>query len=170
MRSHSKMTACTPGATLTEAALAIGVLAVVIPLVSAALGEAGRTIDDARLDSRSPTMVASCIEAIERARDGEPGCLPPYPASTSFAADGEICALAFTGEGSLLGRISMDEYEMGIRHLHRGEARYLAKLSAKPTSDTSTSVRPLALTITLEHPASAPEALRTRSSFHSFLR
>lgn len=158
------------GASLVEAAVSMGVLAVAIPLVFGAIYEAGRSGGDAELDNRSASILPACMTAVERARDGVPGMFEASPAGSAFPADGETWALAFTEDGSLVGRVTKAQYENGLQVLEGETVRYLAALAAVPQEEPSQPDSPLRLTITIEHPASLPANRRGCSEFHSTIR
>jgi hypothetical protein len=158
------------GASLVEAAVSMGVLAVAVPLVFGAIFEAGRSGGSAELDNRSASIIPACITAVERAREGMPGWFEASPPGTAFPADGEIWALGFSGDGSVLGRLTMEQYQHGVRSLEGEAVRYLATISAVPQAGEGAADSPLRLTIRIEHPAAAPTQRRERSHFHSSIR
>lgn len=161
---------CAKGATLVEAAVAVGVLAVAIPLVFGAIYEAGRSGGDAELDNRSATIIPACVVAVERARGGMPGWFEASSPGTAFPADGEKWALAFAEDGRLVGRVTKEQYDQGLRELEGESVRYLAAMSAVPQPDPAHPDSPLRLTIEIEHPAGIPTERRNRSEFHSMIR
>jgi Tfp pilus assembly protein PilV len=58
------------GATLIEAVIAIGVLAVAIPLVYGALAEGGKSGLSSQAETRSTWMIPACIDEIHASRQG----------------------------------------------------------------------------------------------------
>jgi hypothetical protein len=170
MKTEFVKSAREKGATLVESAISLGVLAVAVPLVFAAMGEAGHTGHEAEHDNRSATILPLCLDAVERMRNGTPGCFDPCPAGSPFPPDGEIWALAFAGNGRLAGRVAKEPYQQGLRQLGGTEVAYLARLAAAPQADTSSNNQTLRLTITIEHPANRPAAQRSRSTFQSSVR
>ena len=170
MISNRNHTIRCKGATLVEAALSLGVLAVAVPLVFGAIFQAGRSGVDAELDNRSTAIIPACLAAVERAREGRPGWFDPSPAGTAFPANGDVWALAFSEDGRVLGRLTKDEYEQGLKQKEGESVRYLATLSATPQSENPSPNSPLRLTITIEHPAIAPAQRRGQLEFHSSIQ
>jgi hypothetical protein len=148
----------------------MSVLAVAVPLVFGAIFEAGRSGGDAGLDNRSAVIIPACITAVERSRDGEPGWFEATPAGTAFPADGDTWALGFGEDGRVVGRVTKEQYEQGLREWEGEPVRYLAALTAVSQEGASGPDSPLRLTITIEHPAAAPAQKRGRTEFHSTIR
>jgi len=160
----------TKGATLVEATISLGVLAVAVPLVFGAIFQAGRSGIDSELDNRSTAIIPACLAAVERARVGSPGWFDPSPSGTIFPANGDVWALAFSEDGRVLGRLTKTEYEQGLKQKEGEPVRYLASLSAAPQTANPPPDSPLRLTITIEQPAIATAKRRSQIEFHSSVR
>ena len=167
------------GASLVEAMIAVGVLAVAIPLVFGALAEAGRSGEQSGTDSRSTAILAECMGCVGRIRAQKPGWFEPAAAGVPFPPSGTVWALAFAEDGHLIGRVEKTDYENGLRELNGQSVRYLATLRATASPATVATgslaaneavIQPLRLAISLEHPATAAASRRKVQVFHSLLR
>lgn len=170
MTIHPLQKCCARGASLVEAAVSLSVLAVAVPLVFGAIFEAGRSGGDAELDNRSASIIPTCLSAVERAREGVPGLFEASPPGMAFPANGDTWALGFSEDGRVVGRLTREQYEQGLRELEGEAVRYLAALAAVPQETPADPNSPLRLTITIEHPAALPAQRRGRSEFHSTIR
>jgi hypothetical protein len=88
----------------------------------------------------------------------------------AFPANGDTWALGFSEDGRVVGRLTREQYEQGLRELEGEAVRYLAALAAVPQETPADPDSPLRLTITIEHPAALPAQRRGRSEFHSTIR
>jgi hypothetical protein len=170
MKIHSFRTNRIRGSTLVEAAVSVGVLAVAVPLVFGAIFEAGQSGSYAGLDNRSASIIPACLTAVERAREGKPGWFESSPPGTAFPLHGDTWALGFSEDGRVLGRLTKEQYETGLRDLEGEVVRYLAVLSAVAQPGEAAADSPLRLTIIIEHPAAQSAGSRSRSEFHSTIR
>jgi len=155
------------GASLLEAVLAIGVLAVAIPLVFAALVEAGKSALAAQAESRSTWIIPACMDEIRASRDGCPRYFTPTTAGQIFPPPGEVWALAFSPEGKPIGKMPKALYASGSRVIDGKPVRFIAALgsSAAPSNPGSTPM--LWVHISLEYPASSPAEKRRKLDFHT---
>jgi hypothetical protein len=167
------------GASLVEVLLAVGVLAVAMPLVWGAIAESGRSGVDAVCDARSGTILTECFSAIARARAESPGWFEPSPPGHSFPPQGDVWALAFGEDGRVVGRVTKSQYDSGLRRLHGAKVRIIAAVSAEKdmglispngSAPGTPPAVPLRLTVTVEHPAVAPLPSRVVTEFYSLLR
>jgi Tfp pilus assembly protein PilV len=167
------MTATTPihsrqrGATLVEAVIAVGVLAVAIPLVFGTIAEAGRTGSNAEAETRSTWILPLCVEEIQASRDGKSRIFPATKPGQAFPTAGDVWALAFADDGSLVGKLTKSDYDQGLRELDGKPVRYIASMSAAQTAHQSGTTPMLRMQISLEYPASARAAKRAKIDFHS---
>lgn len=179
MRSIGPAPGRSCGASLVEVLLAVGVLAVAIPLVWGAIAESGRSGSDAIGDARSGAILTECITAIARARAESPGWFEPSPPGHPFPPPGDVWALAFGEDGRVVGRVTKSQYDGGLRRLHGAKVRIIAAVSAEQEmglispngpSPGVPPVVPLRLTVRVEHPAAAPLPSRMVTEFYSSLR
>lgn len=166
MKSPTSPIAVRRGATLIEAVIAVGVLAVAIPLTFGTMAEAGRGKVAAAAETRSTWIVPACIAEIQAVRSGRPAHFARIPAGQPFPPAGEIWALGFADDGQALGKISKADYEKGIREIDGRVPRYIATLSATAPAPTDESGL-FKVRVTLEHPASAPAKKRQTLDFHT---
>ena len=155
------------GASLVEAMVAVGVLAVTGPLVMAALARAGDGARAARAESRAPAIAEQCLDELRAARRGRSRHFGPLAAGLEFPQDG-VMALAFGTDGALLGPLEAGLYRQGLATMEGGEARYVARLSGARTDGQPG--RLLTVTVRVEYPAVQPAARRQVVEFHGMLR
>ena len=167
MKISPPITAGTRGASLIEAVLAVGVLAVAIPLVFGALAESGKSGMSAEAETRSTWIVPACMEEVQASRDGRPQFFTRTTVGQMFPPAGEVWTLAFSPEGKPCGKLSKAAYDKGVREIGGKPVRYIASLSSK-TPTTPSGVSPmLSLRISLEYPASSPAANRQKLEFYT---
>ena len=157
------------GATLVEAVLAVGVLAVAIPLVFGTIAEAGRTGSNAEAETRSTWIIPLCVEEIQASRDGKSRFFAATKTGQVFPTAGDVWALAFADDGSLLGKVSKSDYDKGLRQLDGKPVRYIAAMSAAQTTNKPGTTPMLRMQISLEYPAAARAGKRAKLDFHSRL-
>lgn len=156
------------GATLVEAVIAVGVLAVAIPMVFGALAESGKSGLASRAETRSAWIIPVCMAEIRASRDGRPQVFTPTLAGQAFPPAGEVWALAFSADGRLVGKLTKALYETGVRELDGENIRYIAALSATPEDGPEAGAVPLSrVTIALEYPAALRAAKREKLDFHT---
>ncbi len=151
------------GVSLLETVIAVGVIAVAVPLALSAIGGAGVAGVSARAETRAPGIAEWCRIELEAARRGESEELPAITADQAFPAGGEVLALGFDREGGLLGRIESDDYQQGVERIGEADVFYIASLSGRP--DDSGVV----VTVDIEYPAVRPAERRDSVAFHTIL-
>lgn len=151
------------GVSLLEAVIAVGVIAVAVPLALSAIGSAGVAGVSARAETRAPGIAEWCRIELEAARRGESQVLDPIDAEQAFPGDEEVLALAFDREGALLARVDAEDYEAGIDRIGSERVFFLAALSGRP--DQSGVVA----TVSIEYPAVRPVERRDAVAFHTIL-
>jgi hypothetical protein len=159
------------GVSLIETVIALGVLAVAVPMVFAALGEASRCGLTAQAETRSAWMIPTCLEEIRASRNASPRYFASTSAGQTFPPPGDLWALAFSPEGEPVGKISQALYEGGLRLLDGKKVLYILSMAAlKDTGNAlgAPSVTPLlAVRISLEYPAGSPASKRRSLQFHT---
>ena len=160
---------CRKGASLTEAVIAIGVLAVAIPLVFGTLAEAGKSGLALQAETRSTLMIPACMEEIRASRDGHPRFFTPTTTGQNFPPPGEVWALAFSPDGQPIGRLSTALYDKGTRELDGKTVRYIALLGSSMTPVKSGATPMMRVDISLEYPASSAAAKRRKLDFHTLV-
>jgi type II secretory pathway pseudopilin PulG len=158
---------CRHGATLVEAVIAVGVLAVAIPLVLGTIAESGKTSMSAQAETRSTWMIPICMDEIRASRDARPRYFTATAAGESFPSDGEIWALAFNQEGAPVGKLNQAEYDKGLKELQSQDVRYIATMAATKLPPIEGKPQMLRADIFLEYPASSPAAKRRKIAFHT---
>ena len=167
MRTSLQSSPSPGGATLIEAVIAVGVLAVAIPLVFGAIAESGKSGLAAAAETRSTWMVPACMAEIQASRDGQPQYFTATTTGQVFPPDGDAWALAFSGEGRPVGKLSKAAYEKGENEIDGKAIRYIALLSAATTATKPGATPMLRVRISMEYPASAPAEKRQRLHFYT---
>jgi hypothetical protein len=155
------------GSTLVEAVLAVGVLAVAIPMVFAALAESGKSGLASQAETRCAWMISACMEEIRASRDGRPRFFSATAAGQEFPPAGEVWALAFAADGTLLGKLANYPYQSGTRELNGRNVRYIASLRAFRDPSATPDAPMLRVDISIEHPAIHHAGRRERIDFHT---
>jgi len=155
------------GATLIEAVIAVGVLAVAIPLVFGSLVEGGRSGASSQAETRSTWMIPTCMDEIRASREGKPQFFAPTKVGEVFPPSGDVWALAFSSDGRPVGKMTKALYDKGARELDGKPIRYIA--SIKSTSETviAGKVPMLKVQISLEYPAAVKSAKRSKFDFYT---
>ena len=152
------------GSTLVESSIAMGLLALAVPLVFGSMAEAGKSGASAEAETRSAWIIPACLQEIENSRAGKPQFLTATETGQTFPPQNEIWALAFSNEGSIVDKITIAQYESGIKKIKGKSISHLAKINAtKPDKNDGM----LDLCITLEYPTTAPAGKRRTLDFHS---
>jgi len=167
MRSESDRSQRTVGSSLIETVIAIGVLAVAIPLVFGALAESGKSGMSSEAETRSTWIVPACMEEIQASREGRPQFFPATRVGQTFPPNGEAWALAFSPEGTAVGKLSKAVYDKGTKEVDGKPVRYIASLVSTAPNPTHGATPMLNLRVSLEYPASSPAAKRQKLEFHT---
>ena len=155
------------GATLVEAIIAVGVLAVAVPLVFGALAEAGKSGVSAQAETRSSWIVPACMEEIRASREGRSRFFPATSVGQQFPPAGDVWALAFSPEGSMVGKLDKARYDRGLKELDGRRVRFIATLQAATETPQPGTTPMLRTRIAIEYPATAPAERRGRIDFHT---
>ena len=167
MKSSTPCRVASRGSSLVEAVIAVGVLAVAVPLVFGALAEAGKSGSSAQAETRATWIVRACMREIEASRDGRPQYFTATATGQTFPPAGEVWALAFTADGSILGKVSKTQCDRGLKELDGRPARYIAVLAATSGNVSPGTTPMLDARISIEYPASASAARRNKLDFHT---
>jgi type II secretory pathway pseudopilin PulG len=155
------------GATLIEAVIAVGVLAVAIPLVFGTIAESGKSSMSAQAETRSTWMVPVCMEEIQASRDGKPRYFSPTVAGEAFPPAGQVWALAFNQEGRPIGKLTATQYEKGVKTLDGKPVRYMATMAAVKVPLETGKLPMLRVDVFIEYPSASPAKKRQKLAFHS---
>jgi type II secretory pathway pseudopilin PulG len=155
------------GSSLVETVIAMGVLAVAIPLVFGSLAESGRSGMSAEAETRSAWIVPNCMEEILASREGRPQFFTATAVNEIFPPSGDVWALAFSPEGKLVGKLSKAVYDKGAKDLDGKAIRYIASLSSTTTTTASGATPMLRARISLEYPSGIPAAKRQKLEFYT---
>ena len=155
------------GATMVEAVIAVGVLAVAIPMVFGAIAKSGESGIASQAETRSTWIVPACMREIRASREGCSTYFAATAAGQAFPPAGEVWAIAFAPDGSPVGKLDKSLYEKGTRELDGAPVRFIATLSSVKES-TPTGPAPMLMTrISIEYPATAKAAKRRKLDFHT---
>jgi len=157
------------GASLIEAVIAIGVLAMAIPLVCSALAEAGKCALAARAETTSVWMVDACLNEIRASRDGCAHYLESTAVGQTFPPPGGVWAIAFSREGQPIGSLTQDHYAHGTTEVNGQTARYIAALASSMPPPKPGMTALLRVHISLEYPAAAPVGQRHQIDYYTHL-
>ncbi len=167
MKSTFQPKSHVPGSSLIESIVAVSVLAVAIPLVFAALAGTGESGLSAHAETRSSWIVQTCLNEIHASRDGKAMFLGTSRPGQPFPSGGGAAALAFSSDGRLIGDISRDAYERGVREINGETVRFIASLRGYHPAEEQAGIPMLNVSITQEYPAVAPAAKRQKIHFHT---
>lgn len=155
------------GSSLIEAVIAMGVLAVAVPLVFGALAESGKSGMSSEAETRSTWIVPTCMDEIRASREGLPQYFTTTAVAQAFPPAGDVWALAFSPEGKPIGKVTKAVYDKGMKDLNGQAVRYLASLSAA-TVTTKAGAPPMQrVRISLEYPSTSPAAKRRKLDFYT---
>lgn len=155
------------GVSLVETVIAIGVLAVAIPLVFGALAEGGMSVAASEAETRSTWIIPACMEEIRASREGKPQYFTSTTQAQTFPPGGDVWALAFSRDGKPVGKLSKTHYDTGAKDLNGKPIRYIATLSST-TDIVKIGTSPmLKVRITIEYPSAARAAKREKFDFYT---
>jgi Tfp pilus assembly protein PilV len=155
------------GNSLVEAVIAVGVLAVAVPLVFGALAEAGKGGTSAQAETRATWIVRACMREIEASRDGRPQYFTATTTGQTFPPAGDVWALAFAPDGSTLGKVSKAQYDRGLKELDGRPVRYIAVMKTAAGNVVAGNTPMLDARISIEYPATASAERRDKLDFHT---
>lgn len=154
------------GSSLIETVIAMGVLAIAIPLVFGAIAESGQSGMSAEAETRSSWIIPACLDEIQASRDGKPQYFTATTSGQAFPASGTVWALGFSSDGKPVGKIDKALYDKGAKEISGKPIRYIATLSATPQLP-ATSPPMMRVLITLEYPSTSPVAKRQKLDFYT---
>jgi hypothetical protein len=152
------------GSSLIETVIAMGVLAVAIPLVFGAIAESGKSGISSEAETRSSWIIPACMDEIQASRDGKPRYFTLTKPGEVFPASGDVWALGFSAEGKPVGKIDKALYEKGAKEIGDKPIRYLATMSATELVPATTPPM-MRVQITLEYPTTSPAGKRQKLDF-----
>ena len=143
------------GFSLVEAVVALGVLAVAVPLGMAALAGAVASDGVARADAVAPGIVATCLEELRAAKQGGGRWLPAVETGELLA--GKSWRLGFSSAGEVIGYVEPETDQTGCRD---GRMAYLAKMEWIGADEAAGKVR-----VTVGFPVAARAEVRKKVEF-----
>ena len=166
MKTELSRTSRNRGSSLIEAVIAMGVLAVAIPLVFGAIAESGQSGMSAEAETRSSWIIPACMDEIQASREGKPLYFTATTSGQAFPESGSIWALGFSSDGKPVGKIEKAVYDKGAKEISGKPIRYIATLSAVAQVPATTPPM-MRVLITLEYPSTAPAAKRQKLDFYT---
>jgi hypothetical protein len=154
------------GSSLIETVIAMGVLAVVIPLVFGAIAESGKSGMSAEAETRSSWIVPACMDEIQASRDGKPRFFTATTTGQAFPASGTVWALGFSADGKPVGKIDKSLYDKGAKEIAGKPIRFIASMSATPQLPATTPPM-MRVLVTLEYPSTSPATKRQKLDFYT---
>lgn len=167
MKTPSPKAVLQRGTSLIEVIIAMGVLAVAVPLVFGAITEAGKTGASAETETRSIWIIPACMEEIRASREGKAQYFTNTVAGQVFPPSGDAWVLAFSAEGKPVGRVTKGDYDKGAKSVNGTPVRYFAILSSVALPLANGSPAMMRAKITLEYPATAPTTRRQKLDFYT---
>lgn len=159
----------TRGSSLIETVIAVGVLAVAIPLVFGALAESGKSSMSSEAETRSTWMIPACMEEIQASRDGRPQFFTSTTVGQVFPPAGDVWALAFSPEGKPLGKLSKAVYDKGTKEVAGKPVRFIISISAAAITPPTGATPMMRTRLSLEYPSAAPLAKRQKLEFYTHI-
>lgn len=159
----------TRGSSLIETVIAVGVLAVAIPLVFGALAESGKSSMSSEAETRSTWMIPACMEEIQASRDGRPQFFTSTTVGQVFPPAGDVWALAFSPEGKPLGKLSKAVYDKGTKEVAGKPVRFIISISAATITPPTGATPMMRTRLSLEYPSAAPLAKRQKLEFYTHI-
>jgi hypothetical protein len=150
-----------------EAVIAVGVLAVAIPIVFGTLAESGKSGLAAQAETRSAWIVPVCMDEIRASRVGRSQYFPPTLTGQTFPSAGEVWALAFTPDGKAIGKLTQSSYDAGVSLMDEKKVGYIAIMSASEVNSPPESKPMLRVDIILEYPAARNALKRKKLNFNT---
>lgn len=154
------------GLTLMEAVVALGVIAVAVPLVLSATAVSTRTRIHAETDTRSAWLARTVQRELTDAWRTLPSVMfTPAPSFPNFASATEPEVLLFDAEGRFLVRGTSNDYLNGSRN---ASAVYMVSVHSQrqsPANITTTENLLARVQITVAHNAKAPLPKRMPCSY-----
>jgi|GEM_PF-4507755 len=145
------------GFSLVEAVVALGVLAVAVPLGMAALAGAVASDGAARADAVAPGIAAACLEELRAAKHGGGLWLPAVDTGMSLA--GKSWRLGFSPAGEAVGCVEPETDRTGCRD---GRMAYLAKMECTGSDEEAGAGT---VRVTVGFPAAARAEVRKKVEF-----
>ncbi|MGB6221316.1 type IV pilus modification PilV family protein [Haloferula sp.] len=168
MKKRSSHRLHASGISLVETIVSMGVLAVVIPLVLAAILKAGVTGSSARAETRAPAIADFCMVELRAAREGTSEYFPKVEAGAAFGSSGSFMGLGFGRDGAVLGDVTRAQFDEGLAEIGNEQVYYVARISGN-VDTTSREVDLVTVTVDVEYPATKSSDKRSKASFHTKL-
>lgn len=155
------------GTSLIEAIIAVGVLAVAVPLVFGTMAETGETSLSSQAETRSSWIIPACVEELRLAMNHQSTLLDELKPGEAFP-NGGVLAIAFSGEGKAVKKIAGNDYTKGVRLIGNEPVRFIASMSGEPSKSNPDGTQPnLQVKIVLEYPAAARMEKRQKIEFYT---
>lgn len=153
------------GFSLIEIIIAMGVLAVALPLVCAVMARSGQSSASAKAETHCVWILPACLHEIDAAFLGKSHYLPTLARGQSLPAAGDILALAYSKEGRALALVTREAYHMGINPLAGDAVAYIVSICGEPSPTQASRPSMCNLRLTLEYPPAAPAVKRQKLDF-----
>ncbi len=145
------------GVSLMEVIVSVGVLAMAVPLVLAAMASGGESDMAAKAENRSCVMVAACMDELSAASLGKSALLPGLADGKAFPVVGKVCALAFSESGRMLGALDRAGYDGGVKMMRGERVGFIASMRGVMPAGAA---RLMDVRVAFEYPAAAAAGKR----------
>ena len=166
LRFHRRLAHRHRGLTLMEAVVALGVIAVAVPLILSTTAVSARTRVNAETDTRSAWLARTVqTELTDAWRDLPSTMFTPKPSFPSIGSLEAPEVLLFDADGKFLTRGNSNDYLEGSRN---DKAVYLVSLFSEqqsPANFTTSDDSLARVQITVAHNARAPKGKRGTHSY-----
>jgi len=152
-----------------EVVVAVGVLAIAVPLIFGSIAESGNAGQSSSAETRAPWMVRACVDEIQASRAGKARYFTNTAAEQALPPAGDIWALAFAESGMVIGKLSQAEYDDGLRKLGNSDVRFIANIQSPNKTADALENTAVPVRITIEFPAAAPADKRRTIEFHTLV-
>jgi hypothetical protein len=158
------------GSTMVEAVMAIGVLAVALPMMLSVLISSGDSAHATAAEICSLWIVPACMQEVRSSRDGGGEYIQATQRGSVFPPNGQPVMFGFADDGTLIGELDAAAYDAGVHELNGVNVRYVARLTGEVIDRAVDEQLLVNIDIQCEYPAIQPAKYRRKIPFHACIR